>query len=466
MTTGASFPPPVPRRPFRHVLAALGTGLLLVAIFVALVIWFRSDLRNEIQQKIIERDAAVLYPMARQQMADSEAGESGRTTNRFAPLTSLLKSARQEGMLAIAVFDENGNTIEAVPATQLFVELPIEDYWRLQNGAPITRYHPAFPLDQYFSGISRKEGTAPVLEVLLPLPGPQATALRGFARYYIDARPLSRELAVIDSRINRQTAVTLLVGTVLIAAVLTGAAFSVQRAQRIIAERNERLIRANFELTLAAKASAVGQITAHLIHGLQQSVAGLRAVVTGLEAGQSSPAWEIAADYTVRLQTMIHETITLLGDANAHISYELSGRELAATIRERNKAVAAEKGVLLQVNDGFDAMIDSHCGSLLCLIANNLVQNAITATSSGRRVTVSLSDVGSAIVLQVQDEGSGIPDAVRAHLFKPGRSGRSGGSGLGLAISQLLARQIGAEIALLATGREGTTFSVTLPRQN
>lgn len=37
------------------------------------------------------------------------------------------------------------------------------------------------------------------------------------------------------------------------------------------------------------------------------------------------------------------------------------------------------------------------------------------------------------------------------------------GSGLGLAISQLLARQIGAEIALLSTGPGGTTFGVTLP---
>ena len=36
---------------------------------------------------------------------------------------------------------------------------------------------------------------------------------------------------------------------------------------------------ANFELTLAAKASAIGQITSHLIHGLQGSVEGLRAIV-------------------------------------------------------------------------------------------------------------------------------------------------------------------------------------------
>ena len=66
-------------------------------------------------------------------------------------------------------------------------------------------------------------------------------------------------------------------------------------------------------------------------------------------------------------------------------------------------------------------------------------------------------------MLKVQDEGSGIPDSVSRNLFKPGRSGRPGGSGLGLAISQLLARQIGAKLALISTGPQGTAFTVTLP---
>jgi signal transduction histidine kinase len=452
------------RRPkLEYSIAALCTGALLLAIFSALVIWFRSDLRDEIHLKIIERDAAVLYPMALQQLADSTAnGTSGAPS----ALTALLISARQKGMLAVAVFDSDGNTVESVPATQLFVELPTVDYLKLQNGAPISRYHPAFPLDQYFAGVSAAQRQTPVLEVLLPLPGPASQKAQGFVRYYIDARPLSRELAVIDSRIDRQTAVTLVVGAVLIAVVMTGAAFSVHRAQRIVAERNERLTRANFELTLAAKASAVGQIASHLIHGLQGSVDGLRAVVAGRKADPSNPAWESAADYTERLQGMIRETVALLSDVSASATYELSGRELAETVRARNKVAAGEKGVVLEVNEGFAANTDSHRGSLLCLIANNLVHNAILATDTGKKVSVSLVDTGWAIVLTVRDEGSGIPESMQKHLFKPGRSGRPGGSGLGLAISQLLARQIGAEMVLLSTGPEGTAFRVTLPHKD
>src|SRR6185503_3406046 len=112
----------MPRSILRNTFAAALTGLLLVGIFAAMVLRFRSDLRGEIHQKIIERDAAVLYPMARQQLLESEAACSA-SAGAAASITALLKSARQEGMLAIAVFDRDGNTLEAVPTTQLFVEL-------------------------------------------------------------------------------------------------------------------------------------------------------------------------------------------------------------------------------------------------------------------------------------------------------------------------------------------------------
>jgi signal transduction histidine kinase len=451
----------MPRFPQRSATAVLIIGVLLVAIFATMVIWFRSDLRDEIHLTILDRDAAVLYPMAVQQLAESEG--SGPLNSR-APLISLLRSAKQKGMLAVAVFDQGGNVIEAVPSTQLFVELPTDDYLRLQGGQLITRYHPAFPLDQYFLGVSPGEHQAPVLEVLLPLPGADHAAMRGFVRYYIDARSVARELALIDRRINRQTMITLLVGAALITLVLAVAGFSVLRAQRVAAERSERLIRANYELTLAAKASVIGQITAHLIHGLQGSVEGLRAVLKGLGADDSSPAWESAAGYTARLQTIIQETIALLGDAGAHASYELSGVELAATVLERNLPSASKKGVILDVAEGFPAVVDSHRGNLLCLIASNLVQNAIFATNPGNRVSVSFVDSGQVITLTIRDEGSGIPDSVQKHLFEPGKSTRPDGSGLGLAISKLLARQIGAELKLVSTAPTGSTFTVTLSR--
>ena len=410
----------------RFTLAVAGVCVVLVAILASMVIWLRADLRREIHLKIIERDAAVLYPFALQEMAE---GRESRSGGPITPLAGLLKSAEQRGMLAVSVFDRDGNPIESVPANQLFVELTATDLLQLQRGNPVSRYEAAFPLDQHFAGVSA--APAPVLEVVLPLPGKDVGSVQGFVRYYIDARPLSEELAGIDRRINGVTAITLAVGTLLIAAVTGLSALAVRRAQRTTAERNERLTRTNFELTLAAKASTLGQITSHLIHGLQGPVEELRAVVAGKEADRSNSSWESAAEYADRLQRMIREVIALLGDASSGASYELTGFDLAATLREGGGASAAERGVVLEVSGGFPSTIDSHRGGLLCLIGSNLINNAIEATRAGRRVMVQLGRTGLGVVLTVTDEGEGIPETVQKHRVPAGkeRSGRRVGSG-------------------------------------
>lgn len=463
MANKESLPQPAANRPSsRLALITLATAVLLVAIFAAMVIRFRTELRADIRQKIIGRDAAVLYPFALQQVAEAEAANPAATT-ASARLANVFKSANQRGMLGVAVFDEDGRTVQAVPASMLFVELPVDDYLGLLGGTPLSRYHDAFPLDRYFAGFPPQR-TAPVLEVLLPLYGRDAAQPVGFVRYYIDALPLSLELFAIDQRIRRQTNATLIIGTSLIVAVLGLAYLGLRRAQNAVALRNEQLTRANFELTLAAKASALGQLTSHLIHGLQGSVAGLRSVVASHDhAPQSSEDWQSAASYTERMQSLIQETVGLLGDIEAQARYELTGRELAETICQRNSPQATRKGVLLSVRDNFHQKLDSHRGSLVCLIANNLVDNAITATPSGRNIDVALNNGDGHLSVLVSDQGAGIPDPIRTRLFQPGRSTKAGGTGLGLAISQLLARQIGAELTLTQTGPTGTTFKLLLP---
>jgi len=445
----------------RLAVPVLAAGALLVAIFGLMVVRLRTELRAQIRQQIINRAADILQPVAQRQLAEREAALAGRPAGPADLLAAVLASAKQEDMLAMVVYDAQGRVLRVAPDSLLYADLPIDEYLQLLKGEAISHYDPDFPLNRYFAGVGSPAHAqrTPVLEVLLPLHGRDATKIPGFAQYYIDGRSLAAELAAIDGRINRQTDVTLGSGALLIAAVILATWFALRRAQRTLAERNERLVRANFELALAAKTSALGQITSHLLHGLQGSVAGLRAAVGDRGA---PPDWSAVASYTARMQAIIQETVALLSDASTQASYELTGRELAEIVRRRNAPAAEQKGVALSVDGGFAAALDSHRGSLLCLITSNLVQNAIDATPAGRRVTVALGHDDGRVTVAVADEGTGIPPELRAHLFEPGRSGR-GGSGLGLAISQLLARQIDATLALERTGPDGTTFRLTVP---
>jgi len=449
----------------RPATIALILGGVMSAVFVVLVLSYGHDLRAVIHQKMIQRDATVLTSVAQQEVETANFEPTGSDPGRW--LAALLPAAHRRGLLAMAVFDADGILLEKIPASQLLVDLPSEDFISLQNGRPLTRYWPAFSLETFLPG-GPSEPT-PVLEIVLPLHGkgsspPEGAAdgLIGFVRYHLDARALAIELATLDAGVRRQTAVTLTVGLAALGLLVGAAYMLLGRAQRTIAERTAKLQRANFDLTLAAKTSALGQLTSHLVHGLQGSVAGLRAAVSAREA-VSERDWKVAADYAEQMQLMIEEIVGLLGDRSSAVAYEPTGRELADIIRRRNAPSATGKGVVLVVEEGFAGGIDSHRGGLLCLITSNLVQNAIEASAPASKVVVSFQRNAAHVTLLVTDEGPGIPAELREHLFEPGLTGRSGGTGLGLAISQLLARQIGASVTLDATGPGGTVFRVTLP---
>ncbi len=104
----------------------------------------------------------------------------------------------------------------------------------------------------------------------------------------------------------------------------------------------------------------------------------------------------------------------------------------------------------------------------------NLLRNAREAleqapdNNNGRkkRITVEATRRDGNVVIEVADNGPGIPSAVRARLFQPfAGSARAGGSGLGLAISRELIQAHGGDIVLAGTGEYGTTFRITLPER-
>lgn len=98
----------------------------------------------------------------------------------------------------------------------------------------------------------------------------------------------------------------------------------------------------------------------------------------------------------------------------------------------------------------------------------NLLSNARVHTPPGTVVTVALRRDGADVVLDVHDDGPGIPPALTPHLFDrftrgdSARSRAGGSTGLGLAIVQAVVAAHDGTIAV-ETDPAGTTFRVTLP---
>ena len=97
----------------------------------------------------------------------------------------------------------------------------------------------------------------------------------------------------------------------------------------------------------------------------------------------------------------------------------------------------------------------------------NLGRNAAQALEHVPEPAITLSASTTndhRVIIEMTDNGHGIPDRVTAHLFQPfAGQGRPGGNGLGLAIARELARAHGGDVALQTTGPDGTTFRITMP---
>jgi signal transduction histidine kinase len=95
-------------------------------------------------------------------------------------------------------------------------------------------------------------------------------------------------------------------------------------------------------------------------------------------------------------------------------------------------------------------------------LLDNLIGNAMGHSQS---IEVSARRDGASIIVEVADEGDGIPAADLERMFEPGvrlTSDRPG-SGLGLAVVRTIARAHGGEVEVESTPGQGATFRLVLP---
>ena len=102
-------------------------------------------------------------------------------------------------------------------------------------------------------------------------------------------------------------------------------------------------------------------------------------------------------------------------------------------------------------------------------IVFNLVENAIKYNRDGGWTRVCLHRVQDDILLEVEDNGPGIPEEARAHIFErfyrvdKARSRAAGSAGLGLSIVHDMVRRNYGTIGVFAREGGGTRFAVSFP---
>lgn len=99
---------------------------------------------------------------------------------------------------------------------------------------------------------------------------------------------------------------------------------------------------------------------------------------------------------------------------------------------------------------------------LLRQAITNLVLNAIEAVPTGGHVWVRTGTRGDKVMLQVADNGPGIPDKYRDRLFEPHFTTKPSGSGIGLFMSYGIIREHRGDL-LYEGNKNGAVFTILLP---
>ena len=209
---------------------------------------------------------------------------------------------------------------------------------------------------------------------------------------------------------------------------------------------------------------------ADVVHELRTPLSVIRAEAEAIQDGVHPADEEHLApiiDATRSLEVLVEDlralALTDTGSLSLHRE-PVDPRELAREAVSAFEAQAESAGVRLTnaVPDGLPA-VDVDPARMRSALGN-VIANAIRHTKAEGSVTVNGARAGERIVLDVVDNGEGIPADLLPHVFERFvRGPHSRGTGLGLAIAHDLVVAHSGEIVATSTVGTGTVIRITLP---
>ena len=217
--------------------------------------------------------------------------------------------------------------------------------------------------------------------------------------------------------------------------------------------------------------SAMGQMAATLAHQVRTPTATALLYVSNLRNNASNP--DAVEKYSDKVRQQLLHTEAMVCDMLAYVRGSGSQQETIFTCNNLISALyQSVQGQVEQSNSRLN--ISNQCPEIK-LKANreavlgaliNLVMNSIDAASKVTLVIDINVSVNAAadILISISDNGIGIPENLKKHVFEPFVTSRPQGIGLGLAVVKSVVEQHSGNIDIESERGRGTKISFTLPR--
>jgi two-component system sensor kinase FixL len=251
-----------------------------------------------------------------------------------------------------------------------------------------------------------------------------------------------------------------------------------RRAERELAERDDRLTELRSELVHVSRLSAMGEMAAALAHELNQPLTAIGNSVGALKMmladggktldetarGRVVRAAEQAEGQAVRAGEIVRRLRQFISRGEADTTIEPLGQLIddAVALAAPN-AKAAELDVRLKLSPKAGLVLADRIQIQQILV--NLIRNAAEAMAAAPAphvLTIVTSVRKGMAEIAVQDSGPGVPPDLAERLFSPFVSTKSDGMGVGLSICHRIVEAHGGRM-WLETSTGGADFRFTLP---
>ena len=154
------------------------------------------------------------------------------------------------------------------------------------------------------------------------------------------------------------------------------------------------------------------------------------------------------------------------GQMELHLSLEVVNDVIAEALKHIDRNANQHQ---ITVEDTDDFLFVSMDAGLIMQVLINLINNAVKNTPPGSEIKITSGRIGNEAVIRVCDNGPGIPDEIKPHIFEMFYTGRNKvadgrrGLGIGLALCKSIVEAHNGAITLADNDPTGCCFTITLP---
>lgn len=220
------------------------------------------------------------------------------------------------------------------------------------------------------------------------------------------------------------------------------------------------------ELSMLRALAELGESAALLAHEIKNPITAVHLALTAVAHELGADHRAVLDDLVARMQRLEQMLRRTLSFARPLVlkPEEFRLRELVAGLCRELGVQAAAQGTALSYDVHPADLCVRADRALLEEALANLLRNGLEALRRGGRLHLEARRLGQGrIELWVDDDGPGLPEHLRAHLFRPFATTKEHGAGLGLAFCRKVVEQHGGQICAASSPLGGARFHLVLP---